>query len=109
MGQSLSFEINDPVLGQMFIRVTPLEAIRGPLAIINLKGASSSNPYPHVGQKYVLVRIRFQYLKGPDPDTQLNVSISDFTAVSSSGREYVTPLVIAHDPVLSANLYPGLQ
>ena len=91
----------------MFVRVTPLEAIRGPLAITTLRAVSSSNPFPHVGQEYVLVRIHFQYLKGPDADTQYNLSFSDFTAVSSSGREYETPMVIAPDPILRANLYPG--
>ncbi|PZC47864.1 MAG: hypothetical protein C1O27_000749 [Chloroflexi bacterium] len=116
MGQSLSIEINDPA-GLMQIRATPLEAIRGPLALIALTAAHSAKealgleglpyPYQHVGQEYLLVRMHFQYLKGPDADTQYKLSISDFSAVSSSGREYETPLLIAPDPVLRANLYPG--
>lgn len=90
---------------------TLLEVIRGENAWRLIREASAmwNNP-PEAGYEYLLARVRFVYVKGPDQDTTYNVYGSRFTAISETGLEYddtLMAVVVVPKPELDATLYPG--
>ena len=72
-----------------------------------IKKVYSGNLPPEPGFEYLLAIIRFEYLKGPTPDTQHRLSQVEFTAVSSDGKDYDKSVALGPAPRLSAELYPG--
>ncbi|MEE9286065.1 MAG: hypothetical protein V3V35_10115 [Dehalococcoidia bacterium] len=90
------------------VRLTLAQALRGIPALASVFGADSSNAAPSPGGEYVVALVRFEYLRGPDPNTRFSLSTFDFKAVSSEGVDYDEPVfVIEPKPRISANLYPG--
>lgn len=95
------------LLNEYEARVALLDVVRGQPAWDAIKKANMfNNPAPE-GMEYILARFRFDYLRGPSPDTQYDVSSSDFTAVSSDGKDYEGKYVVAPEPRMSSKLYAG--
>ncbi len=94
--------------GEFGVRLTLHRALRGLPALVSVLEASGSNGGPAQGFDYVLALVAFEYLRGPDEDTQFFLSSFDFTAVSSDGKDYLEPVfAIEPEPRIVANLYPG--
>lgn len=106
IGTTLSAEWSD-YKGEYKANVTLLEVIRGERAWQMIYKANRFNNPPVEGYEYILARISFTYRIGPDRDIQYKISPLDFTAVSSSGRDYDYASVVEPSPELSAYLYPG--
>ena len=95
-------------------RTTLFQVIRGEEAWETIKeanilayGSTLADP-PEAGFEYVLARIRFEYLKGPDQETVYHLSAFDFRVISSDGKAYDHVFLIGGpEPELSAELYPG--
>jgi len=87
-------------------RVTVKEVVRGQSAWDILHATNMFNDPPPSGQEYVLVKIRFEYLTGPTPDTAYDFYV--FYSFSSQGTEVSNNLlgVVTPDPQLSS-VYPG--
>ncbi len=65
------------------------------------------NDPPAAGFVYVLAKVRFVYLKGPDENTAYDLSPVAFTAVSCGGKDYETESLVEPDPTIRASMYPG--
>lgn len=87
--------------------VTLLEVIRGVEAWKRIQKANSFNDPPREGFEYILAKIRFECIKGPEPDVIYEVSPNSFDVISSKGKEYENPSLVEPEPQLSARLYPG--
>lgn len=88
-------------------RITLFEVVRGEEAWTRIRNENQFNSPPDVGNEYLLVRIRFEYLKGKDADATYRLSPGNFTAVASDGKEYVSKFVVVPEPKLEATMYPG--
>jgi hypothetical protein len=109
IGSELTIVAND-FFSNYEARIVLLEVVRGEAASKLIAGASEFNSYLgklDPGFEYALARIRFDYLMGADHDTAYHLNSSEFTAVSSNGKEYDRAFVVGLDPDLSADLYPG--
>ena len=94
--------------GEFDVRITLHQALRGLPALASILEADSRNSGPAQGFEYVLALVTFEYLRGPDENTQFFLSSFDFTAVSSDGKDYLEPVfAIEPEPRIVANLYPG--
>ncbi len=75
---------------------------------MKLKEAFSYNNDPKPGFEYILTRVRFDYLNGPDADTKYHLnSAVHLTGVSSAGKDYEYVILTTPEPRLDAELYPG--
>jgi len=88
-------------------RIMLLEVIRGGEAWKRIKEANIFNDPPEEGFEYILAKVRFEYLEGPDPDTKYDLSPLHFTAVSEDGKDYERPLIVDPEPSIGVSLYPG--
>ncbi|WP_194174957.1 S8 family serine peptidase [Desulfofundulus thermobenzoicus] len=88
-------------------KIILVDIIRGEQAWQIIQEANSFNDPPQSGHEYILAKIKFEYLEGPDPDTQYHISGYDFTAVSEAGRDYEYCSVVEPEPDLDYRLYPG--
>jgi len=88
-------------------KIMVMQRMRGERAWTRIEEINSSNDPPPPGFEYMLVRIWFQYPEGPTADTSYWVTDSDFTVVSSEGKDYESCFVVAPEPSLDAELYPG--
>ena len=89
------------------VRITLTDLIRGNQVWQLIKDANMFNDPPEPGFEYILAMVRFEYITGPTPDTNYDVSPVWFHAIASTGNEYDMAWVIAPDPRLAADLYPG--
>jgi len=106
IGTSLDIEF-EYFLETYKARITLLEVIRGEEAWELIKEANIFNDPPEEGFEYILAKVRFEYLEGPDPDTKYDLSPLHFTAVSEDGKDYERPLVVDPEPSIGVGLYPG--
>lgn len=88
-------------------KITLVDIIRGEQAWQIIQEANMFNDPPRSGHEYILAKIKFEYLEGPDPNTQYHISGYDFTAVSEAGRDYEYCSVVEPEPDLDYRLYPG--
>jgi hypothetical protein len=91
--------------GNREVAVSVLEVLRGEAAWDQIRSASSLNDPPPTGSEYLLVRVRIEYVKAPNPDDRIVAAWADWDAVSSTGTVYEPPRVIK--PRLLAQLYQG--
>ncbi len=88
-------------------KLTVLEVIRGTDAWNLLIDANMFNSLPKEDHEYILAKIKFEYLSGPNIDTSYDVSTYSFNIISSGGKEYEVPLAVEPEPAIDASLYPG--
>ena len=89
-------------------KITLLEIVRGQRAWDLIKQASPSNKPPIEGSEYVVARIRFEYsAKGVPGDKAWELTLGQFTALSSEGKQYETPSLVLPKPELSGKLRSG--
>ena len=74
------------------------EVTRGEEAWNSIRQANMFNDPPAAGFVYVLAKVRFVYLKGPDENTAYDLSPVAFTAVSCGGKDYETESLVEPDP-----------
>lgn len=94
------------LLADFTARVTLLESVRGDAAWQRVKAANMVNQEPAAGTEYILARFHFELITIAD-DRALDVSPTQFTAISSGGREYEAVSMVTPDPSLRTNLYSG--
>jgi hypothetical protein len=93
--------------GNIEAKIKLLEVIRGAEAWQRISAANMFNSSAPAGMEYILAKFRFDLLKIDDPSAQYHLSSSDFTAVSSDGRDYDSKFVVTPSPALDAKLYQG--
>jgi hypothetical protein len=91
------------------VAVTILEIRRGLPAWELIRSASSYNEPPASGFEYLLLRVRVEYLKAPNPDDKILAAYVDWDAVSSDGTVYKRPSVFRPKPEIFTELYQGGQ
>ncbi|MBI4267636.1 MAG: hypothetical protein HY662_02510, partial [Chloroflexi bacterium] len=89
------------------VRITLTDYIRGEQAWQRILARNMFNSPPKTGFEYILAKVRFEYLKGPMPNTAYQVSTVWFNAVSSSGKDYDTVSVVEPEPSIDGDLLPG--
>jgi len=87
--------------------ITVLEIKRGNSAWILIEEANMFNSPPESGYEYIIVKIKFDYTRGPTLDTSWDVSEYDFDAISEDGFVYDSSYVVSPSPEFDAELYPG--
>jgi len=88
-------------------KLTVLEVIRGTDAWNRLIEANMFNSPPKEDHEYILAKIKFEYLSGPNIDTSYDVNAYSFNVISSEGKEYEVPMVVEPEPAMDTSLYPG--
>jgi len=89
-------------------KITVLEIVRGSKAWDLIKKAAASNPKPKAGFEYLLARIRFEFSARSTPgDKTYALAESQFSAMSSAGKDYVAPNVPKLEPKLNGALRSG--
>lgn len=107
IGPGLYIKFTRLISDEYEARVALLDIVRGQPAWDAIKKANMFNSPAPEGMEYILARFRFDYLRGPSPDTQYDTSSSDFTAVSSDGKDYEREYVVAPEPRMNSKLYAG--
>jgi hypothetical protein len=90
------------------MKIKLVEVVRGEEAWKRLKEASQSNKPAEPGFDYLLARIRFEYYARGIPGTCIHpIGPDQFTAYSSGGEDYKSPIVVAPKPELRKDLKSG--
>lgn len=105
IGITLLVKWRDEYVGNISL----LEVIRGAEAWQLIREANEMwNDPPQSGYEYLLVKLHFAYVEGPDQDTTYDIYGDGFTAVSAMGLEYDdADIIIVPEPELRVTLYPG--
>lgn len=86
-------------------QITLKELIRGNEAWSRISAADYSNKAPMEEKEYILARLEFHVTKASDFNTQYDLSSSDFTLVSSSGKDYARPNLVIPGATMDSKLY----
>jgi len=106
LGKAVTYSIND-ILDKYTAEITLEEVIRGEEAWTRIEAANMFNSQAPEGYEYLLARINFKVVSNKKEDATVSLSPVNFTLVSSSGKDYKYPMVVAPNPELRANLYVG--
>jgi len=87
--------------------VTILEVIRGDPAWATLQNANQLNAPPAEGMEYILARVRVRYIS--TTDASQGMDDYSFRTTGSASVLYDHPSVVAPDPALDVDLFPGGQ
>lgn len=89
--------------------MTVLEVVRGADAAQRITEANQFNDAAPEGQEYLIARVRARYLGDGDPDNAAGIDQNAFKVTGASNVIYDRPSVVAPEPGLDANLFPGGQ
>jgi hypothetical protein len=82
------------------------EIIRGDKAYDILKAANQFNKEAGEGKDYILAKINFDLLSGPD---QYDLNNYNFKLISGEGKEYDPSMVAEPKPSIDIKLYSGAK
>lgn len=105
LGSALSVAVKS-ILDEYTAKVTLQEVVRGEAAWQKVQGANLFNDPPKEGFEYIAARIKFELFTSLG-DKALDLNPAQFRAISSAGREYDWPMVVAPDPSIRTSVYAG--
>ncbi|WP_425806119.1 cell wall-binding repeat-containing protein [Desulfitobacterium sp. Sab5] len=87
-------------------QITVKQIIRGSEAWTMIQNANMFNSAPKDGYEYILAKINFNLVDIAN-EQALDIYNTDFSLISSDGKEYDPVFEVAPDPELDATLYKG--
>ncbi|MEK8128630.1 hypothetical protein WMW72_12005 [Paenibacillus filicis] len=85
------------------------EAIRGDKAWRLIEKENKFNEEAPEGKEYLLAKLSIKISGNKNPDAKVSISKSDFTLVSSQGKDYKFFSVVAPEPTIKSELYVNAQ
>ncbi len=105
IGTKQSFSVSD-YLGEYTATAVINSVVRGAAAWDMVQKANMFNDEASEGMEYIVANVSFTLVSSKD-DAAVSFTSYSLTAYSSENVEYAAPFVVAPEPALEGNVFPG--